>query len=154
MSETGSSGRIIEVDESTCRQLLGSHHIGRIAFNADPSPDVLPVNYVLHENTIVFRTGAGAKQVAAARRQEATFQVDASNVDRHSGWSVMVRGTLEPIEAKDELQELLKPFPDGEHAYWVGLRIEQITGRRIPAEEGWVMPTQAWRGRDASDLMG
>ena len=154
MSETGSNGRIIELDEPTCRQLLGSHHIGRIAFNAESSPDVLPVNYVLHEDSIVFRTGAGAKQVAAARRQDATFQVDDSDADRHSGWSIMVRGTLEPVDANEQLQGRLNPFPGGDHAYWVGLRIEQITGRRIPTEEGWVMPTQAWSGRDASDLMG
>lgn len=154
MTGTDQKERMVELDELTCRQLLGSHHIGRIAFNAEPSPEVLPVNYVLHDDGILFHTGAGAKQIAADRHQSATFQVDGSHEDRQSGWSVMVHGVLETMDAAQAPADLSTPWPGGERPYLVCLSIHAMTGRQIPPEHGWVVPTQAWQGQDASDLMG
>ncbi|AWN17911.1 pyridoxamine 5'-phosphate oxidase family protein [Salinisphaera sp. LB1] len=153
MSQTHSQDRLDNLDVSTCRQLLGSHGIGRLAFNAGPSPEILPVNYALHEDSIVFRTGAGAKQNAAVQGQAATFEVDGIHADRHSAWSVMVHGRLAVVDV-DSLEGSPEPLPGGERSTLVRLQIDRMSGRRIPPDQDWVMPGRVWYGPDASDLMG
>ncbi|AWN17152.1 DNA-binding protein [Salinisphaera sp. LB1] len=141
------------MDEATCRQLLASHHFGRIAVNNDPSPDVLPVNYTLHNDAIWFHTGEGTKQTAASRALPASFQIDGTDPNRHSGWSVLVRGRL-ALADRYEPTDLPDPWPGGDRGYIVALSIDALTGRRIPPQTGWVLPTHVWKDRDASDLMG
>ncbi|WP_423822659.1 pyridoxamine 5'-phosphate oxidase family protein [Salinisphaera sp. SPP-AMP-43] len=146
-------GRITELDEATCRQLLASHRVGRIAINAEPSPEVLPVDYALRSDGLIFHSGLGTKQAAAARGQAATFQVDGVDMARRAGWSVMVRGRL-VITDESESPELPEPLPGGERPYVVHLSLDTISGRRIPPERGWLMPGRVWHGQDATDLMG
>ena len=153
MTHADTQGRLIELSASVCRQCLGSHGVGRLAFNAEPSPEVFPVNYVVRDDSIYFRTGAGAKQAAAARHQVVTFQVDKVNEDRRSGWSVMVSGRLETVDTA-EFDEPPEPLPGGERPYLIRLHIDDIAGRQIPPDQGWELPTHAWTSRDASDLMG
>lgn len=153
MTESDRDGRLIDLDEATCRQLLRSHHVGRIAFNHEPSPEIFPVNYAVRDDTVVFHSGAGAKQIAASRGQPATFQVDASDDARHSGWSVAVRGRLS-VSDETAPEDLPDPLPGGERPYVVVLTIDAVSGRRIPPEQGWVLPRHVWRDRDGSDLMG
>lgn len=153
MTSTEQSERMTELDQATCHQLLGSHHFGRVAFNHEPSPEVLPVNYAVQDEAVVFHTGAGAKQHAASRGVPATFQIDGIDADRHSGWSVVVRGRLSLRDDRGPA-DLPEPLPGGERPYVVALSIESITGRRIPPQQGWVLPTHVWTDRDASDLMG
>lgn len=145
--------RITELDEATCRQLLASHHVGRVAINAEPSPEVLPVDYAVHRNGVIFHTGIGAKRAAAIRGLAATFQIDGVDAVRQAGWSVMVRGRLALTDEAD-CPELPEPLAGGERPYVVHLSIDSISGRRIPPEVGWVMPGRVWHGQDATDLMG
>lgn len=136
---------MIELDESTCLQLLHSRHVGRIALNTEPSPLVLPVNYVLSEESIYFYTKRGTKQKAARGDHKATFQVDDYDPRLRSGWSVMVRGELEILDPGHKPTRLPKPLPEVEHPYLVRLGIEEITGRKKTKQEGgWVLPTYTW----------
>ena len=111
-----------------------------------------PVDYALHDDGLMFHTGLGGKQTAAARSQAATFQIDGVDAARRSGWSVMVRGRL--VIADEPAPDLPAPMPGGERPYLVHLSIDSISGRRIPPDRGWVMPGRVWHGQDATDLMG
>jgi nitroimidazol reductase NimA-like FMN-containing flavoprotein (pyridoxamine 5'-phosphate oxidase superfamily) len=154
MSESSQPGRLSVLDTRTCLQLLRAHSVGRLAFNADPSPEVLPVNYIVDGDGIFVCTGPGAKHTAALAREPATFQVDGHDEQRGSAWSVMIRGTLDVVDKYDI--EALRPQPlvGGKPEYLLCLSIYRITGRRIPPEAGWTVSSQVWRDRDASDLMG
>ena len=44
-----------------CWELLDSETVGRLALVVDEHPEIFPVNYVLDNRTIVFRTGRGRK---------------------------------------------------------------------------------------------
>ena len=46
----------IELSREECRALLASKTVGRIAFQTGNGLRVLPVNYVVQEDRIVFRT--------------------------------------------------------------------------------------------------
>ena len=107
----------------------------------------------MQDDAIWFHTGTGTKQNAASRGLPASFQVDGADPDRHSGWSVLVRGRLS-LRDRYEPLDLPEPLPGGERSYVVALSIDTITGRRIPPKTGWVLPTRVWKDRDASDLMG
>ena len=54
----GGAGPIVELlDEAECLRLISAGGVGRIGYMGRFGPTVLPVNYALHEGTIVFRTG-------------------------------------------------------------------------------------------------
>lgn len=156
-----SDDRSTTLDESTCRQLLGAGRLGRIAFNDDPSPTILPVNYVLHGDVVVFRTIEGSKLTAARDEVGASFEVDGVDPSHDSGWSVLVRGRLQEVEESEEVEravaDRLRPLVGGDRPHLVQLTLEQVTGRRIPADPAWVEAHRegnVWHDRDASDLLG
>ncbi|MES1940392.1 hypothetical protein T5B8_09119 [Salinisphaera sp. T5B8] len=154
MSQDLPSGRLSVLDARSCLQLLRTHSIGRLAFNSDPSPQVLPVNYLVDDERILICSGPGAKHDAALAREPATFQVDGHDTQRRSAWSVMVRGALDIVPEGEIRASLPQPLPGGTREYLLRLSIYQITGRRIPPDSSWIASSQMWRDRDASDLMG
>lgn len=126
---------VLSVDE--CMRLLSSHvpRVGRIGFVADGKPVILPVNYVFHEGSIVFRTDPGAKLGAAAGGEQVAFEVDAIDVDWREGWSVLVQGRAEEVVDDDDLERLqalpLRPWGPGSKASYVRIMSTEISGRRI-----------------------
>jgi nitroimidazol reductase NimA-like FMN-containing flavoprotein (pyridoxamine 5'-phosphate oxidase superfamily) len=87
--------RVEALTVSECRELLMEHHFGRLAFvdAVGVLPVIIPVNYLIDEDTIVFRTDAGSKVAAAVRGAPVAFEVDGVDHDHQAGWSVVVRGT-------------------------------------------------------------
>jgi hypothetical protein len=53
----GSARRVVErLDEAECLRLLGIRGLGRLVYNSRYRPMALPVEYTMHEGSIVFRT--------------------------------------------------------------------------------------------------
>jgi nitroimidazol reductase NimA-like FMN-containing flavoprotein (pyridoxamine 5'-phosphate oxidase superfamily) len=122
-----------EVDREECLRLLASQSVGRLAV-ARPSeaPHVVPVNYVLLRDSILFRSGRGTK-LELLVTEPVSFEVDWIDPFHRGGWSVLVRGKA--YRASDweiEVEDLhLESFvPEGKD-FWVRLVPEAITGRRI-----------------------
>ena len=91
---------VLSVDE--CIRLLSSHvpRVGRIGFVNENKPVILPVNYVFHEGTIVFRTDPGAKLGAAAGGQQVAFEVDAIDIDWRT--SITTRAMFVAIVSREK----------------------------------------------------
>lgn len=125
------------LSEGDCMRLLSSHvpRVGRIGFVSENKPVILPVNYVFHEGTVVFRTDPGAKLGAAAVGEQVAFEVDAIDIDWREGWSVLVQGRAEEVLDADELERLqalpLRPWGPGSKANYVRIMTTEISGRRI-----------------------
>jgi nitroimidazol reductase NimA-like FMN-containing flavoprotein (pyridoxamine 5'-phosphate oxidase superfamily) len=124
------------MDEDQCIELLSSTPIGRVGFNADGAPLVLPVNFAWYENTIVFRTLEGQKLAAAAGGQTVCFEVDSWDGVKRSGWSVLVKGVAREVTNWAEQEQLenigLVPWArDQWRKIWVRIEPSEITGRFV-----------------------
>jgi uncharacterized protein len=115
--------------------LLSSVPVGRIVFTDRALPAVQPVNFVLHDGSVVFRTGAGSKLAAATRQAIVAFQADPFDATTHSGWSVTAVGPSRVVEDEEELARLsalpLRPWIAEDREYFIRVELAQVTGRRL-----------------------
>jgi len=111
--------------------------IGRVGVSFEALPAILPVNYAMIDDTIVFRTGQGTKLHAAICNAVVAFEVDDS--DTSSGWSVLVVGHTVEVTEPEEIAAALAVIPDGwvpgEHEHVVRITFSRIGGRRIHRHE-------------------
>lgn len=123
--------------EDECRRLLTTQRIGRVAFDLGGTPIVLPVNYTVYDNSVVFRTGAGAKLRAAIEGRLVAFEVDEIDPVYHRGWSVLVVGPATEVRDAVELEVLrslpVRPWAEGIRDHLVRILCDVCTGRRIAA---------------------
>lgn len=123
------------IEPTECQTLLRQHHLGRLAFVRDDLPVILPVNYVIDEDRVVFRTDPGTKFDAAARDALVAFEIDGVDPRNRTGWSVLVRGRAHHVRDDDELTRLrslpLAPWAPGIRPHYVRIAPMETTGRRI-----------------------
>ncbi|WP_405764877.1 DUF1918 domain-containing protein [Streptomyces sp. NBC_00080] len=123
-----------------CRGLLSTHGVGRLAVSApDGRPAVVPVNYEVVDDTVVFRTAPDSLP-AAAVGTEVAFEVDQVDEALSQGWSVLAVGPAGVITDPDTVRRLTErahttPWPGGEREMWVSIRPTSVTGRRITAAD-------------------
>ena len=124
------------LDRDECLRLLDGASLGRVGVTAGALPSVLPVNFRLAGDRIVFRTGGGTKLAAATRNAVVAFEVDDIDPVQHTGWSVMVTGVARPVVDPDELTELnglgIARWAAGRDGHVVEMSLEIVSGRRIP----------------------
>ncbi|WP_405719450.1 pyridoxamine 5'-phosphate oxidase family protein [Streptomyces sp. NBC_00046] len=119
-----------------CRTLLSTHGVGRVAVSAsDGRPAVIPVNYEVIDDAIVFRTAPGSVTAAAADK-EVAFEVDHVDDAMSQGWSVLAVGPASTVTAPDAVRRLAqeahtRPWAGGQREMWVSIRPTSLTGRRI-----------------------
>jgi nitroimidazol reductase NimA-like FMN-containing flavoprotein (pyridoxamine 5'-phosphate oxidase superfamily) len=126
----------IEVmDRAECLALLETQQVGRLAVVDDGRPMIFPVNYAIDGGEVVFRTAEGSKFDSAARRGPVAFEVDVTDDQSRSGWSVVVNGRAELITSEPELERVrslpLDPWSAHEKSNWIRVRPDTITGRRV-----------------------
>jgi nitroimidazol reductase NimA-like FMN-containing flavoprotein (pyridoxamine 5'-phosphate oxidase superfamily) len=127
----------IEVlDYAECLRLLASKPVGRIGFAIWGGPEILPVNYVLDGDAVVFATGVGSK-LSAVVRSPVVFEVDDTDEQAQSGWSVVVHGLAQEVTAADArtLERVralpLEPWAAGRKPYYVRVTPRFVSGRRV-----------------------
>lgn len=119
-----------------CLVLLGRGFVGRIALLVDGRPEILPVNYAVADDVVVFRTTPGTVLNQAALSIVA-FEVDDFDASTRSGWSVLVQGLAQDIgDAIDQDSEHLRTlslvsWAPGRRDRWFRIVPDKITGRRI-----------------------
>jgi nitroimidazol reductase NimA-like FMN-containing flavoprotein (pyridoxamine 5'-phosphate oxidase superfamily) len=136
-SELDEAQRLEVLDRAACIELLAHHRfVGRLAIVVDGRPIILPVNYIVDDDSVVFCTANGTKLNAVLGGTNVAFEVDDSVPLHHSGWSVLVQGHAEVITDPQEVARLrhgpLRPWAKGARANWVRITLDEISGRRIP----------------------
>jgi len=98
---------------------------------------VLPVNFVLNDGAILFRTAADTKLHQAAHGSVVAFEVDGFDKKRHLSWSVMVQGIaseiVDPVEIRRARRIQLKRWGLGKtQDRFVRIDLTQVSGRQVP----------------------
>jgi nitroimidazol reductase NimA-like FMN-containing flavoprotein (pyridoxamine 5'-phosphate oxidase superfamily) len=126
--------RIMDLDRDEALRLLAAKKVGRLGFLHEGSPMIMPMNFTLADERIVFRTlahGAAARAVTTA----VAFEVDDIDDFLEAGWSVVVTGTAELL-TEEELARLRgdnapDPWAEGPRTLFVAIPIDQVTGRQL-----------------------
>ena len=122
------------LDEATCRALLATQAVGRIAYVWDGEPHIVPVNFITTENRIVFRSDPGEK-VDHVPLHRVCFEAD--EVGPNVAWSVLVRGNARDVTTalNDEYERMrhqnVATFAALVDPHWIAIDIETIEGRRL-----------------------
>src|SRR4051812_12100415 len=119
------------LNEDDCWRLMATKAVGRVGVTIGALPAIFPVNFVLGDGEIVFRTGEGTKLRAALNRSVVAFEVDDADPVYHGGWSVHAVGVAEVVSADDDPDVSVAPWAPGQRDTLVRIRPELITGRRI-----------------------
>jgi nitroimidazol reductase NimA-like FMN-containing flavoprotein (pyridoxamine 5'-phosphate oxidase superfamily) len=121
-----------------CFGLLESVPVGRIGFLAGGEVVILPVNFLVDGQDVLFRTGAGSKLSAVEVGRYVGFEADCYDQPTGTGWSVVVNGLAEIVDDEEEGARLdalgLSPWGgEASGRVWVRIRPSSVTGRRIAA---------------------
>ena len=129
------------IDEAECLRLISAGGVGRIGYTGRFGPTVVPVNYALHEGTIVFRTGQHSPMGEDLRtgiehaESKVAFEIDEISPATREGWSILVQGRAHPVDSETErnsvMQSGVEPWAGGEKELFVRVTPTRITGRRI-----------------------
>jgi nitroimidazol reductase NimA-like FMN-containing flavoprotein (pyridoxamine 5'-phosphate oxidase superfamily) len=134
------------LDEAECLRLIAPGGIGRIAYSGRYGPTVLPVNYRLYEETIVFRTAQDSptdedlRTGIANAEYKVAFEIDEIDLGAREGWSVLVQGPVHHVESDAERASVLnagvEAWPGGDRELFLRVVPSRITGRRIRRSAG------------------
>jgi nitroimidazol reductase NimA-like FMN-containing flavoprotein (pyridoxamine 5'-phosphate oxidase superfamily) len=123
---------VTELTPEECWDRFESEELGRLAYRLVDEVHIVPVNYVVDNRSLLIRTGAGNKLLAAALQSDVAFEIDWH--DDRDAWSVVARGRLRQL-GEDELRRI----EDHAERSWVQtakhdvveLQPEVVTGRRF-----------------------
>jgi len=125
------------ISSDRCLELLATEEIGRLGVIVGGQPHVVPVNYALDGDAIVFRSADGTKLDGAARAS-VVFEVDRFDRATRTGWSVIVHGRAEEVTALSDpalvdrvARVQLDPWADFPKDHVVRIVPRTITGRRV-----------------------
>jgi len=128
---SGRTGELEHLDAETCRHLLRTNNLGRLAVVAADRVDIYPVNYLVFDDDVYFRTAPGSKLDALGEKAEVAFEVDGRG--RRKVWSVVVHGTARPVADEELVQSSrISRMPTdvpGTRTHYVQIEATEVTGR-------------------------
>ena len=128
-----------ELDPEECARLLRAGVVGRVALSTPDGPHIIPVNYAVHEDTVVVRTSAYSILGTYGRNAMVAFEIDHIDYDRHVGWSVVARGRAWDEVEPDEISRIREAWPPrpwaaGNRNLYLRIRWESLTGRQLGSD--------------------
>ncbi len=125
-SNTGTDGYFAALEPAECRKLLETGSVGRVAWQSAVGINVLPVNYTVVGDHVVFHTSRTGPLASLLDPTAVGFQVDEIDVEAAVGWTLLVRGTSGPTVGLDSTSWV----PDGRHV-GVAIALEWLGGRVV-----------------------
>ena len=126
-------GLVEELSVEECWQLLNRTRLGRLAVSVRGEVDIFPVNFVVNDGALMFRTAPGSKLLELSVNPRVAFEADEH--DDSFAASVVVKGEAERVEAQSEIDAAdalpLTPWIPTLKYRWVRIRPTSITGRRF-----------------------
>jgi nitroimidazol reductase NimA-like FMN-containing flavoprotein (pyridoxamine 5'-phosphate oxidase superfamily) len=130
-------GRVpAELTPAECIDLLAGEVVGRVAICTPAGPRVMPVNYALHGQAVVFRTAPYSELGVHGVGAELALEVDRLDHETKQGWSVLVLGRGEALRDLDEIAEIRRvwdpqPWAGGMRNLYLQIPWREVSGRRV-----------------------
>lgn len=124
---------ILSPDE--CWALLDDEEVGRLAVAIGGEVDIFPLNFVVADRTIVFRTAEGSKLAEIAANARVSFEIDGYNPGTGEAWSVVLKGLAQVLQRFSDIysaEELpLFPWNASPKQWFVRITPRELSGRRF-----------------------
>lgn len=116
-----------------CRRLLPGAPVGRLVVPGPTFPSVEPVSFAVVEGEVVVAVRAGSAGDAVAAGTVVAFEADVLDRGLRQGWSVVVSGAVEDLDADvaELVRPLVSPWPAAPDDRLVLVRSERVSGRRV-----------------------
>jgi nitroimidazol reductase NimA-like FMN-containing flavoprotein (pyridoxamine 5'-phosphate oxidase superfamily) len=119
-----------------CVSLLASGKVGRVALSTPMGPRIVPVDYAVAGDSLIFRTPPHSLLGTYAQNTNLAFEVAGIDAVLREGWSVVVVGRASRVENPDEvrrLEEEWSPSPrtGGRRALYFRMPWAELTGSRL-----------------------
>lgn len=127
-----------EIDTAASWRRLGGASLGHLGMRTERGVDIVPVNFLVFEDAIIFRSAPGAKFLHLTNDPAVAFQVD--GVTLRSRWSVVATGEAhrmneEPDIRRTGILDLHTQSPTEKWNY-VRITVEHISGREFARFRG------------------
>jgi nitroimidazol reductase NimA-like FMN-containing flavoprotein (pyridoxamine 5'-phosphate oxidase superfamily) len=132
-------GRVRSLPREECLELLTTTTVGRLAFVDADGQQLVPVNFVLIDDTIYFRTlPDGFLSQLPDGSHPVAFGVDHHDDLYRNGWNVTVRGAVRQVEDRATIDVVLghsrlRPWAGGVRSMVMAVSIDSVDGRRVSA---------------------
>jgi nitroimidazol reductase NimA-like FMN-containing flavoprotein (pyridoxamine 5'-phosphate oxidase superfamily) len=129
----GSAARLVDLPALECWQLLESAEIARVAWDGPRGVAVVPVNYAVADGALWFRTTSYSHLVRECNGRWVEVEVEGPDPQVWSGWSTVVRGVAEIVDAAEAPEHLadVQVWPSGLRNLFVRVDPVEVTGRRL-----------------------
>jgi nitroimidazol reductase NimA-like FMN-containing flavoprotein (pyridoxamine 5'-phosphate oxidase superfamily) len=120
-------------------EFLRSQEIGRLAFHLLGEVHIVPINYAVDGERLVFLTSEGNKLLGVTMNDDVAFEVD-EVVGEHAT-SVIVRGRARQLQGQETtvIERLpLRPWVGTPKFQVVAIRVDEISGRRFDLSRPWL----------------
>ena len=129
-----------DLSAEECRELLRAGLVGRVAVCTPVGPHIVPVNYAVVEDSVVFRTSPYSVLGSHARGSILALEIDTFDYERQRGGSVVARGRAEAVTGAEELNHIRsvwdpRAWASGQRNLYLRVRWSELTGRRLGP--GW-----------------
>ncbi|WP_291048493.1 pyridoxamine 5'-phosphate oxidase family protein [Herbiconiux sp.] len=90
------------LDQDECWRLLAASTFGRLAVTDDAGADIFPINHLVNDHLLYFRSAPGTKIVSLTERSGVAFETDGT--ENRQRWSVVLRGTARRLDVDAEIE--------------------------------------------------
>ena len=93
----------------------------------------MPVNYALSDGAVWFQISPDSALGRDCEGQRILVEVDHADPATHAGWSVVITGVAEYIDAEDvpDILRNLQVWPSGPRSVCVRVDPDEVSGRRL-----------------------
>jgi nitroimidazol reductase NimA-like FMN-containing flavoprotein (pyridoxamine 5'-phosphate oxidase superfamily) len=119
--------------ERQCWEALESADLGRLAIRTGDDIDIVPVNFLVKDRLLYFRSAPGTKMVELTRMPRVALEADGIRAGRL--WSVTVKGDAQRLSVDSEIEasgiQRLHSLDPSTKWNYVRITPRAISGRRF-----------------------
>ena len=101
-NETRADETVESLGTDECWRLLADSTFGRLAVTDADGADIFPINHLVRDRLVYFRSAPGTKIVSLTERPGVAFEAD--GVENRRRWSVVMRGAARRLATEAEIQ--------------------------------------------------